>query len=153
MTIRHVPGAQQERRALLLLISDDRQLLLCGACCGDWTVPSIRLGTGDEPIHQARIHLARAFRIDNPRLAAVHGVHTSDMDQAWTYERVTQTHALISHISNAEARLACENRSRHALWTLDDLRRNRRQVAPQGVITLLAGYLEGWLPDGSHVFC
>ncbi|MFD9790417.1 hypothetical protein ACFWXK_05635 [Streptomyces sp. NPDC059070] len=72
------------------------------------------------------------------------------MDQSWQYERATQTHVLIARISDAEARTVCGAGSRHALWTLDELRRSRRQVAPQGVITLLAGYLEGWLPDGSH---
>lgn len=136
---------------LLLLVSGDRQLLLCDACGGgDWTVPSIHLGADDEPAHQARNRLAQAFGINNPRLAAVRGVHTSSRDQAWEYERVTQTHVLISRIGNAEARTACENGSRHALWTLDDLRRHRRHMTPQGVITLLAGFLEGWLPDGSH---
>ncbi|MFJ4689685.1 hypothetical protein [Streptomyces sp. NPDC088789] len=136
---------------LLLLVSDDRQLLLCGACCGGgWTVPSIRLGTDDEPARQARTHLAQAFGVDSPRLAAVRGVHTSGRNQAWEYERVTQTHILISRISNAEARTACESGSRHTLWTLDELHRHRRRVTPQGIIALLAGYLEGWLPDGSH---
>lgn len=150
MNICHIPNAQQDRRALLLLVSDDQQLLLCGACCGDWTVPSIHLGTYDEPAHQARVHLAQAFGIDTPRLAAVRGVHTSGRDQAWEYERVTETHALISRISNADARAACKSGSRHTLFTLDDLRRHRRRVTPQGVVTLLAGFLEGWLPDGSH---
>ncbi|MGW2741013.1 hypothetical protein [Streptomyces sp. NPDC001450] len=150
MPIRHIPGGQQDRRALLLLVSDDRELLLCGACCGDWTIPSIHLGTDDEPAHQARGHLARAFGISNARLAAVRGAHTSGRDQAWECERVTQAHVLIAHISNAEARSACDSGSRHTLWTLDDLRRHRRRVTPQGVVTLLAGYLEGWLPDGSH---
>ncbi|WP_416483233.1 hypothetical protein [Streptomyces sp. CL12] len=150
MNIRHIPGAQQDRRALLLLVSDDRQLLLCGTCCGDWTIPSIHLGTDDEPAHQARTHLTQAFGINNPRLAAVRGVHTSSRDQGWEYERVTQTHVLIFRMSNAEARSAYESGSRHTLWTLDDLRRHRRRVTPQGGITLLAGFLEGWLPDGSH---
>ncbi|MFJ1535325.1 hypothetical protein ACIOFV_44280 [Streptomyces mirabilis] len=81
---------------LLLLVSDDRQLLLCGACCGDWTVPSVHLGTDDEPARQARTHLAQAFGVGSPRLAAVRGVHTSGRDPAWEYERVTQTHVLIS---------------------------------------------------------
>ncbi|RPK41074.1 hypothetical protein EES40_21540 [Streptomyces sp. ADI93-02] len=150
VNIRHIPGAQQDRRALLLLVSDDRQLLLCGACCGDWTIPAIHFGTNDDLTRQARTHLTQVFGIDNPQFAAVQGVHTSNRDQTWEYERVTQTHALISRISNAEAHSVCAREGRHTLWTLDDLRRHRRRVAPQGVITLLAGFLEGWLPDGSH---
>ncbi|MGW1296636.1 hypothetical protein [Streptomyces sp. NPDC002533] len=150
MSIHHIPDAQHDRRALLLLVDDDRRLLLCGICCGGWTVPSVDVGTGAEPDDQVRAHLARAFGIGNPRIAAVRGVHTSGRDQAWEYERVTETHALICRISNDQARSVQGKGGRHALWTLEELRRHRRGVAPQGAITLLAGFFGGWLPDGSH---
>ncbi|MFJ7629805.1 hypothetical protein ACIQZN_25240 [Streptomyces sp. NPDC097595] len=150
MTIQHVPDAQQDRRALLLLINDDRQLLLCGSCCDTWTIPSIHTGTGVEPAAQARQHLARTFGISNPQLAEVRGVHTSGSDQTWEYERITETHLLIYRITNEDARSACDREGGYSLWALEKLRHRRRQVSPQGVITFLAGFLEGWLPDGRH---
>ncbi|MEU2075543.1 hypothetical protein [Streptomyces sp. NPDC013489] len=150
MTIQHIPDAQQDRRALLLLVNDDQRLLLCGTCCGERTLPSIHVGTDGEPQRLAREHLAQTFGIHTPRLTAVRGVHTTAAGQTWQHERVTETHALIWRITDQEARSACGRAGRHSLWSLDDLRLHRRQVTPQGVITLLAGFLEGWLPDGSH---
>ncbi|MFE7548035.1 hypothetical protein [Streptomyces gardneri] len=150
MTIQHIPDAQQDRQALLLLVDDDRRLLLCGTCCGEWTLPSVHVGTGGEPEHAARARLAQTFGIRTPQLAAVRGVHTTSTGQTWQHERVTETHALIWRITTQEARSTCNRAGRHTLWALDDLRRHRRRVTPQGAITLLAGFLEGWLPDGSH---
>ncbi|MEU3322043.1 hypothetical protein [Streptomyces sp. NPDC006785] len=150
MTIRHIPEPQQDRRVLLLLVDDDEQLLLCTTCCGERTLPSIRVGTNGEPERLAREHIAQTFGIHAPRLTAVRGVHTTGAGQTWQHERVTETHALIWRITSQEARSACDQAGQHSLWALDDLRRHRRQVSPQGAITLLAGFLEGWLPDGSH---
>ncbi|MEW1614764.1 MULTISPECIES: hypothetical protein [unclassified Streptomyces] len=150
MTIQRIPDAQQDRRALLLLVNDDRQLLLCGVCRDTWTIPSVQIGTDAKPADEARRHLTRTFGISDPQLAAVRGVHTSGRDQTWEFERVTETHLLVCRISNEDARSACNRDARYSLWTLEGLRRRRRQVTPQGVITFLAGFLEGWLPDGRH---
>lgn len=150
VTIQHIPDAQQDRRALLLLVDDDRRLLLCGNCCGEWNLPSVHVGTDGDPERLARAHLAQTFGIHTPRLMAVRGIHTTATGQTWQHERVTETHALIWRITTQEAQRACSQADRHTLRTLNDLRRHRRRVNPQGAITLLAGFLEGWLPDGSH---
>ncbi|MCP9975440.1 hypothetical protein [Streptomyces somaliensis] len=38
--------ARFDRRAFLLLLDEQRRLLMCGACCGGWTVPRAYIGGG-----------------------------------------------------------------------------------------------------------
>ncbi|GGX48864.1 hypothetical protein [Streptomyces chryseus] len=144
----YVSWPRFDRRAFLLLLDDQRRLLLCGACCRGWTVPQVRLDTGADYLGQATRFLRHRFGLRSPRFSALYGLHQSRREEVWESDRTTASRVFIVRITDEEAAAMQRMTSGHALWTLTELRRRRREVFPEGVVLLAAGYTKGWLPDG-----
>ncbi|MFF5802525.1 hypothetical protein [Streptomyces sp. NPDC012746] len=143
-----VPWPRFDRRAYLLLLDDQQRLFLCGACCRGWTVPQVRLDTGADYLRQATMFLRDRFGLCNPRFSGLYGVHQSPPDAPWESDRPTTSRVLIVRVSTQQAEAARGMGSSHALWPVQQLRRRRREIFPEGVVLLTTGYAEGWLPDG-----
>ncbi|MFC6984846.1 hypothetical protein [Streptomyces cirratus] len=144
----YVPWPRFDRRAFLLLLDDQRRLLLCGACCRGWTVPQVRLDKGADYLGQATRYLTQRFGVRNPRFSALYGVHQSRREEPWDFDRVTASRVFIVRVTDAESSAVRHIASNHALWTMSQIRQRRREIYPEGVVLLITGYLEGWLPDG-----
>ncbi|WP_406304540.1 hypothetical protein OHA61_22440 [Streptomyces sp. NBC_00885] len=144
----YVPRPRFDRRAFLLLLDEQQRLLLCEACCRGLTVPQVRLDAGADYIGQAARFLQQRFGLRSPQFSALYGLHQSRREESWEYDRPTASRAFIVRISDEQSAAAQSMTSSHALWTVTQLRRRRRDVFPEGVVLLTAGYVEGWLPDG-----
>ncbi|MEU0147343.1 hypothetical protein ABZ119_15505 [Streptomyces sp. NPDC006288] len=97
--------------------------------------------------------LDEQFGLTQPRFGSVYGFRQSRADDNWESDRVTAARVFIIHISEAEG-AAIEQRSpTHARWGVADLRRRRREIQPEGIVLLTAGYVEGWIPDGPISLC
>lgn len=145
----YIPWPRFDRRALLLLLDDHKRLLLCGTCCCGWTVPQVRLDSGSDFEGAATSHLRRHFGISEPRYAPLRGLHESPASETWQHDRYIESHVLIVRVSNEQSAIARDAGVRHALWNVEELRQHRREISPEGVVALVAGFVEGWLPDGS----
>ncbi len=143
-----VPWPRFDRRAYLLLLDDQQRLLLCGACCRGWTVPQVRLDAGADYAGQAVWFLRERFGVRNARFSSLYGLHQSRSDESWESDRPTASRVFIVRVTDEQAETARNSGSGHALWSVAQLRRRRREVFPEGVALLAAGYTEGWLPDG-----
>ncbi|MEU4358838.1 hypothetical protein [Streptomyces virginiae] len=144
----YLPWPRFDRRAFLLILDDQRRLLLCGACCRGWTVPQVRLDTGADYLGQAARFLRQRFGVHSPRFSALYGLHQSRREGFWESDRRTASRVFIVRVTDKESTAVQCMTSSHALWTVTQLRRRRREVFPEGVVLLTAGYIEGWLPDG-----
>ena len=144
----YVPWPRFDRRAFLLLIDDQQRLLLCGACCRGWTVPQVRLNSGANYLAQATHFLRQRFELRSPRFSALHGLHQSRREELWEYDRPTASRVYIVRVADKESAAMQHMAGGHALWTVTQLRQRRREVFPEGVVLLAAGFIEGWLPDG-----
>ncbi|MFJ8110384.1 hypothetical protein [Streptomyces sp. NPDC096132] len=137
-----------DRRAYLLLLDDQDRLMLCGGCCSGWTVPQLLLAPGTDFRDGAAHYLAERFRITNPRFGSVYGVlETQDLN-CREHDRHTISHAFIVRISSDESNSIQATSRTHARWGLGELKSRYREVSPEGVVPLVSGYVEGWLPDG-----
>lgn len=56
----HAPSVA-DRRVLLLLLDNQNRLMLCGGCCGGWTVPQALLAAGTDFKDGAAQYLAGRF--------------------------------------------------------------------------------------------
>lgn len=144
----YVPWPRFDRRAYLLLLNEQRRLLLCGACCRGWTVPQVRLDSGADYMGQASRFLMQRFGLQNPRFAALYGLHESRPEEAWESDRLTASRVFIVRVTDKQSAEMRAMASGHTLWTVSQLRRRRREVFPEGVVLLTAGFVQGWLPDG-----
>ncbi|MDD9376892.1 hypothetical protein M8Z33_09475 [Streptomyces sp. ZAF1911] len=144
----YVPWPRFDRRAFLLLLDEQRRLLLCGACCRGWTVPQVRLDTGADYLGQATRFLRQRFDVRSPRFSALYGLHQSRREEPWESDRATASRVFIVRVTDDESAAMQRMTSGHALWTVTQLRRRRREIFPEGVVLLTSGYVEGWLPDG-----
>ncbi|MFF4804696.1 hypothetical protein ACFY1U_41030 [Streptomyces sp. NPDC001351] len=147
MATSHAPSVP-DRRVLLLLLDDQDRLMLCGGCCGGWTVPQALLGAGADFKDGAAQYLAERFHITNPRFGSVYGVHETLGSDCWEHDQRTVSHVFIVRISVKESDSFQEMSLSHARWEISELRSRHRDISPEGVVLLIAGYLEGWLPDG-----
>ncbi|MFE6665747.1 hypothetical protein ACFVFH_19590 [Streptomyces sp. NPDC057697] len=95
----------------------------------------------------ATAFLTKEFELA-PRFGPVHGRRHTEYTADWEFDRATATRVFIIHISSAEGDRLEERSATHARWTLKNLRKRRREIFPEGVVTLTTGYIEGWLPDG-----
>ncbi|WP_406068996.1 hypothetical protein OG372_14280 [Streptomyces sp. NBC_01020] len=144
----YVPWPRFDRRAFLLLIDDQHRLLLCGACCRGWTVPQVRLDSGADYVEQATRFLKEHFGLRSPRFSDLYGLHLSRREDQWEADRMTASRVFIVRVTNEESAAMQRISDGHALWALPELRRRRREVFPEGIVLLTAGYTEGWLPEG-----
>ncbi|OAH14034.1 hypothetical protein [Streptomyces jeddahensis] len=144
----YVPWPRFDRRVFHLLLDEQQRLLLCGACCRGWTVPQVRLDSGADYLGQATRFLQERFGLRDPRFSALYGLHQSRSDATWESDHPTPSRVFIVHITDEQAENARNAGHSHALWPVPQLRRRRREVFPEGVALLTAGYTEGWLPDG-----
>ncbi|MFF4166290.1 hypothetical protein [Streptomyces sp. NPDC001741] len=143
-----VPRPRLDRRVFLLLLDDQHRLLLCGGCCGGWTVPQVRMTSGARYMESAIRFLDEQFGLTHPRFGSVYGFRQSRAGDNWEFDRVTAARVFIVRISDAEG-AAIEQRSpTHTRWGVTDLRRRRREIHPEGIVLLTTGYVEGWIPDG-----
>ncbi|MCZ0975593.1 hypothetical protein O1L55_38890 [Streptomyces albulus] len=144
----YVPWPRFDRRVFLLLLDEQQRLLLCGACCRGWTVPQVRLDSGADYLGQASQFLQDRFGLHDPRFSDLHGRHQSRSGAMWESDRPTASRIFIVRITDKQAENARRAGRKHDLWSVPQLRRRRREVFPEGVALLTAGYTEGWLPDG-----
>ncbi|MFD2009938.1 hypothetical protein [Streptomyces narbonensis] len=143
-----MPWPRFDRRAYLLLLDDQRRLLLCGGCCGGWTVPQVRLTSGAHFMESATRFLDERFGVTSPRFGSVYGIRQSRAGDNWEFDRVTAAHAFIVRISDAEGATIEQTSATHTRWGTAELRRRRREISPEGIVLLVTGYIEGWIPDG-----
>ncbi|MFB6822655.1 hypothetical protein ACFCXA_13805 [Streptomyces virginiae] len=148
MTAHCVPWPRFDRRALLLLLDDQHRVLLCGGCCGSWTVPQVRIDTGADFVGAATGFLADRFGMRDPRFGSGYGLRQSRLGDSWEFERTTASRVLIVRVSDEESAVIEQASATHALLGLDELRRRRREIYPEGVVALATGYAEGLIPDG-----
>ena len=137
-----------DRRVLLLLLDDQDRLMLCGGCCGDWTVPQALLAAGTEFEDGAARYLAERFHISNPRFGSIYGVHETRESDCWEHDQRTVSRAYIVRINSEESDSFQAMSPSHTRWEISELRNRHRDVSPEGVALLVSGYVEGWLPDG-----
>ncbi|MFE1872673.1 hypothetical protein ACFW9N_17460 [Streptomyces sp. NPDC059496] len=144
----YVPWPRFDRRVFLLLLDEQQRLLLCGACCRGWTVPQVRLDSGADYLGQATRFLQDRFGLRDPRFSGLYGRHQSQWGAVWESDRPTASRIYIVRITDEQAENARSAGHEHALWSVPHLWRRRREVFPEGVALLTAGYTGGWLPDG-----
>ncbi|MCX4640192.1 hypothetical protein OG775_34655 [Streptomyces platensis] len=144
----YVPWPRFDRRAFLLLLDDQQRLLLCGACCRGWTVPQVRLDAGADYLAHATHFLRQRFGIQSPQFASLYGLHQSRREDSWESDRATASRVFIVRITDEQSAGMQRIASGHELWTASQLRRQRRKIFPEGVVLLVVGFIEGWLPDG-----
>lgn len=137
-----------DRRAYVLLLDNENRLMLCGGCCGGWTVPQIPVGAHTDLRAAATHFLAERFQISNPRYGALHGIHRTREWDCWERDRPTVSHVFIVRINAAESDAFIEMSSLHARWGSAELTSHRQEISPEGVILFASGYYDGWLPDG-----
>ncbi|WP_340383159.1 hypothetical protein U5640_37315 [Streptomyces sp. SS7] len=147
MATSHAPSAA-DRRVLLLLLDDQDRLMLCGGCCGGWTVPQTLLTADADFKDGAAQYLAERFHISNPRFGSIHGVHETREDDCWEHDQRTVSSVFIVRISAKESESFQGMSPSHTRWKISELRTRHRDVSPEGVALLASGYVEGWLPDG-----
>ncbi|MFF4547436.1 hypothetical protein ACFY1J_24940 [Streptomyces sp. NPDC001406] len=147
MATPHAPSVA-DRRVLLLLLDDQDRLMLCGGCCAGWTVPQALLTADADFKDGAAQHLAERFHISNPRFGSVYGVHETRDSDCWERNQRTGSRVFIVRISAEESESFLSMSPSHTRWKVSELRDRHRDVSPEGVALLVAGYVEGWLPDG-----
>ncbi|MBD0840720.1 hypothetical protein [Streptomyces sp. TRM68416] len=147
MATSHAPSVA-DRRALLLLLDDQNRLMLCGGCCGGWTVPQALLAAGTDFKDGAAQYLAERFHIENPHFGSLYGVHETRESDCWEHDQRTVSRVFIVRISAEESDAFQAMSPSHARWKVSQLKTRHRDVSPEGVALLVSGYVEGWLPDG-----
>ncbi|MFE6739055.1 hypothetical protein [Streptomyces tubercidicus] len=147
-TVPQLPWPRFDRRCYLLLLDEQQRLLLCGGCCGGWTVPQVRMtGSADFRAEGTRF-LAEEFGVTAPRYGPVYGKRYSAHATDWEFDRVTALRVFFVHLSDEDSDRIERSSATHVRWDLERLHTRRREVFPEGVVTLTTGYVEGWIPDG-----
>lgn len=147
MTTSRAPSVA-DRRVLLLLLDNQNRLMLCGGCCGDWTVPQALLAAGTDFKDGAAQYLAERFHIENPHFGSLYGVHETRESDCWEHDQQTVSHVFIVKIGTEESDSFQAMSPSHTRWEISELRARHRYISPEGVALLVSGYVEGWLPDG-----
>lgn len=148
MPTSHIPQAATDRRVYLLLLDNEKRLMLCGGCCGGWTVPQALLAPDVNFRDGAAQLLADRFHIDNPRFGSVYGVHETREPACWEHDHHTISHVFIVRISSDESDSFHLASPSHTRWGIGELMSRHQEISPEGVALLASGYLEGWFPDG-----
>ena len=153
MATSHTVRPAVDRHVLLLLLDDQHRLMLCGGCCGGWTVPQILLGDGTDFQVGAARYLTERFHIEAPFFGTVYGVHETSESDCWEHDRRTVSRAFIVRISSEESDSFQLISPSHTRWGITELKSRHQEIHPEGVALLVSGYVEGWLPDGPVSFC
>jgi hypothetical protein len=140
--------AEAERRAYALLLDEKDQLMLCGSCCGGWTVPQFPVDPNVDFRAATTQFLSAMFQIENPRYGSLHGIHATSDEECWERDRPTISQVFIVRIDARESASFLATSPSHVRWSARELAQHRRMISPEGVILLTLGYIEGWLPDG-----
>lgn len=148
MATSHTVQLTVDRRVLLLLLDDQHRLMLCGGCCGGWTVPQLLLSTGTDFQEGAAQYIAERFHIENPHFGTVYGIRETRESDCWEHDRRTISRVFIVRISSEESDFLQLTSSSHTRWGISELKSRHRELSPEGVALLITGYVEGWLPDG-----
>ncbi|MFI6940363.1 hypothetical protein ACIBI4_13905 [Streptomyces sp. NPDC050418] len=148
MTTSPTPTERPERRVCLLVLDDQHRLLLCGGCCGSRTVPQVQLREAESFEAAASRFLAERFQVPDPRFGAVYGIRRSRSGDDWEFDRATEARVLFARVSNRQSAAIELSSATHVRWGLEELKARRREISPQGVVLLVTGYVEGWIPDG-----
>ncbi|MGP4084759.1 hypothetical protein [Streptomyces sp. KR55] len=148
MPTSHTLRSAVDRRVLLLLLDDQNRLMLCGSCCGGWTVPQFLLAADSDFRSGAAHYLADRFHIENPGFGSLYGVHETSEADCWEHDRQTVSHVFIVKISSEQSDSLLLASPSHARWGISELQANQKEISPEGVVLLVSGYVEGWLPDG-----
>ncbi|MFE2334576.1 hypothetical protein [Streptomyces coelicoflavus] len=152
MATSHSVRPTVDRRVLLLLLDDQHRLMLCGGCCGGWTVPQALLGATTDFRIGAAQYLAERFRIEVPMFGTVYGVHETSESDCWEHDRKTVSRAFIVKISSEESDSLQLIAPSHTRWGIDQIKARHQEIHPEGMTLLVSGYVEGWLPDGPVSF-
>lgn len=142
------PSRRSDHRAYLLLLDDQDRLMLCNACCGGWTAPQVLLDPDSDFRESATRFLAKRFQVHDPRYGSLYGIHTTRDGECWQHDQPTVSHAFLVRISAEESDAIQQLSSAHARWGVEELKSRHRDISPEGVVLVAAGYVEGWLPDG-----
>ncbi|MFJ3084603.1 hypothetical protein ACIPJG_33300 [Streptomyces halstedii] len=137
-----------ERRVYTLLLDDENRLMLCGSCCGGWTVPQFPVDPDVDFRAAATQFLSARLRINNPQYGRVLGIHKTSVKDCWERDRPTVSQVFILRISAQHSASFLAVSPSHVRWGARDLAQHRRMISPEGVVLLALGYVEGWLPDG-----
>lgn len=147
MATSHAPSVA-DHRVLLLLLDNQNRLMLCGGCCGGWTVPQALLAAGTDFKDGAAQYLAERFHIENPHFGSLYGVHETRESDCWEHDQRTVSRVFIVRISTKESDSFQAMSLSHTRWKISELKTRHRDISPEGVALLVSGYVEGWLPDG-----
>ncbi|MGY3057100.1 hypothetical protein ACVWZD_001345 [Streptomyces sp. TE3672] len=99
-------------------------------------------------LESATRFLRDQFEVAAPRYGQVYGIRQSHTSEGWEFDRATTTRVFIVHISDAEGSAIEKQSITHTRWGIEELRRRRREISPEGIVLLATGYVEGWIPDG-----
>jgi hypothetical protein len=72
---------------------------------------------------------------------------TREID-CWEHDQRTVFRVFIVRVSTEESDSLQAMSPSHTRWGISELKAHHRDISPEGVALLVAGYLEGWLPDG-----
>ncbi|MFG2211063.1 hypothetical protein [Streptomyces sp. NPDC048638] len=61
---------------------------------------------------------------------------------------MTALRVFFVHLSDEDSDRIERSSATHVRWDLEHLHKRRREVFPEGVVTLTTGCVEGWIPDG-----
>ncbi|MGY4930518.1 hypothetical protein ACWD7T_05265 [Streptomyces sp. 900116325] len=99
-------------------------------------------------LESATQFLQERFELAAPRYGSVYGIRQSRTGEDWEFDRATATRVFIVHISDDEGSAIEKQSVAHTRWSIEELRRRRREISPEGIVLLVTGYVEGWIPDG-----
>lgn len=142
------PSPRLDRRVYVLLLDDQHRLMLCRACCSGWTVPQAPLDSDADFRESATRFLAERFQIHEPRYGSLFGIHTTRAGECWQHDQPTISHVFLIRISAEESDAIQQLSAAHARWGVEELKSRHRDISPEGVVLMAAGYVAGWLPDG-----
>ncbi|WP_157878819.1 hypothetical protein [Streptomyces sp. CT34] len=92
--------------------------------------------------------LADRFQLLDPGFGSIYGTRQSRPDDDWEFDRVTASRLFFVRLSNRQSAAIELSSATHVRWGLEELKRRRREISPEGAVLLVTGYVEGWIPDG-----
>ena len=120
-----------------------------GGSCRGWMLPDVSVGAGLDSQAAAGDFVRTVIGGVGFHISALRGALWAKPFGSWERERRSEVTALIVQLSAEIDPEVLGHPGRHVWWGIDQLAEHRRMVHPQGVIAFMAGYLEGWLPDGT----
>nr|BFD92899.1 hypothetical protein KitaXyl93_42590 [Kitasatospora sp. Xyl93] len=110
--------------------------------------PELSLECGFAKVDPVRDFIARMFGEAGYRVGDMQGRSWPGPAGTWERERRTSMSVIILRLHEPVQPTGGPVDSQHVWWSTEALMRNRRSIYPPGVVTLVSGYLDGWLPPG-----